>query len=665
MGALRAAPSSLRGRLAPLLSALLLTAMATSACSGDKTHGAAFEEPPREQRINATAPTSSATAPTASQSAAAPSLAPTDKAEAEMLEALEDGGAPEAEKDEDTIKVGVPYQQAQIFSGPASTRESRIGYARRGAKLAVVDLTPVEGRHCPDGWIKLKPSGYVCSKYVTKNLNDPQVRLGVKEPTVDEILPYKYARNAAHGTPLYRTVPSRDDIAYYEPYLNIKPSRPREEPTRASSAEASAPAKKTSKKAKKKKGKRAKTEQRDEVSSKSEELTAKRTDESKLTGAEATEASSDEQPTKAADEQPAERVANSDVAPAASIALPAPSASADVLASQTAAAVLGDLADAGAPDAAEDEASKPWFMRKYEAGKGPDIKLSDLTEGSDRVMVKRMARGFYLAFDRSFVMNNRTWYKTTEGLLAPADRVTMVKPNPFHGEEISEERAGNNVAFVLSKTASKYQLDDSRKSVKPSGMLKRYDRAFLTGETATVGTRVFRETLDGYWVRDNDVTITEPGPPPLSLKPGEKWVDVNLSRQTVVAFEGTRPVYATITSTGRKGADKAHDHRTPTGSWRVREKHIAAIMDGDGAAAGDLPYSIEDVPYVLYYHESYALHAAFWHDNFGRQQSHGCTNLAPLDAKRIFFWSEPQLPPGWHGMFSTPENPGTLIVVHD
>jgi hypothetical protein len=71
------------------------------------------------------------------------------------------------------------------------------------------------------------------------------------------------------------------------------------------------------------------------------------------------------------------------------------------------------------------------------------------------------------------------------------------------------------------------------------------------------------------------------------------------------------------------------------------------------------------VPYVQYFEGSYALHGAFWHDNFGRQQSHGCVNLAPLDAKRLFFWADPQIPKGWYGMQSQPDVPGSLVVVHD
>ena len=88
-------------------------------------------------------------------------------------------------------------------------------------------------------------------------------------------------------------------------------------------------------------------------------------------------------------------------------------------------------------------------------------------------------------------------------------------------------------------------------------------------------------------------------------------------------------------------------------------------MDGDGTAAGDLPYSIEDVPYVLYYHRAYALHGAFWHNNFGVQMSHGCVNLAPLDAKYLFFFADPVIPPGFHGVWATEAQPGTRIVVHD
>jgi lipoprotein-anchoring transpeptidase ErfK/SrfK len=160
-------------------------------------------------------------------------------------------------------------------------------------------------------------------------------------------------------------------------------------------------------------------------------------------------------------------------------------------------------------------------------------------------------------------------------------------------------------------------------------------------------------------------TMTEPGPLPDGIGPDEKWIDVNVTRQTLVMFEGNRPVFATLVSTGKKGATKKTDHSTVLGSFRIREKHVAATMDGDGALPGDAPYSIQDVPYVMYFKGSYALHGAFWHANFGNKMSHGCVNLSPLDSKRVFLWAEPNLPQGWHGAWASKDHPGSLVVVHE
>jgi lipoprotein-anchoring transpeptidase ErfK/SrfK len=82
--------------------------------------------------------------------------------------------------------------------------------------------------------------------------------------------------------------------------------------------------------------------------------------------------------------------------------------------------------------------------------------------------------------------------------------------------------------------------------------------------------------------------------------------------------------------------------------------------DPDGGAEA---YSIEDVPWTMYFHESYALHGAFWHNLFGRERSHGCVNLSPADARWLFFWAGPTLPSGWHGVRSTSDNPGTAVVI--
>ncbi|HEX7672087.1 MAG TPA: L,D-transpeptidase, partial [Polyangiaceae bacterium] len=70
---------------------------------------------------------------------------------------------------------------------------------------------------------------------------------------------------------------------------------------------------------------------------------------------------------------------------------------------------------------------------------------------------------------------------------------------------------------------------------------------------------------------------------------------------------------------------------------------------------------LRDVPYVQYFKEGYALHAAYWHDAFGTPRSHGCVNLSPLDARWLFSWTEPSVPSAWHGAMS---NHGTLVSIH-
>jgi lipoprotein-anchoring transpeptidase ErfK/SrfK len=625
-----------RSRAAGWLAGLLAAALGAGAVEGCARGEPPGAEPGRVAEVPA-ASVQIGAAPVAASGSAAGATRPAKKAP-------EGPAAP-------TTTLAVVGGMAQVFLGPAATKGGQIGYIRRGSKIKSSG-EPVKGPGCNEGWYKLEPVGYVCAKHTTADLESPQAK-GIKEPALEEILPYKYASNVAHGTPLYRTIPTQEEMAEYEPYLKL----PRHHQERTASADTakSEPTKKRSKKRR-----RNKKAQADQADSQPEGKDRPEADEKDPTDTSPSPAGSAATAAPAAASAPAAATATT-AAPAAASA----AGNSGSQASTVSTAEIEGAPDAGAPDAGDEDSTKPWWMRKYEPGKTPEITLADMNAGADKTLARRMAKGFYVAIDHTFFNNNRGWHKTTAGLIAPSDRLAIVKPNPFHGQEIDEAHAANALAFILIKQATKVTLEGDKKTPKPAGTMDRYERAFLTGKTETVGQKLYRETTDGYWLRDSDIAYTQPGPPPAGIGPGEKWVDVNLARQTIVAFEGTHPVFATLVSTGRKGKDKAHDHQTPHGTWRVREKHIAATMDGDGAAAGDMPYSIEDVPYVMYFHESYALHGAFWHDNFGRQQSHGCVNLAPLDAKRIFFWSDPQIPAGWHGMNSSPDMPGTTVVVHD
>ena len=68
--------------------------------------------------------------------------------------------------------------------------------------------------------------------------------------------------------------------------------------------------------------------------------------------------------------------------------------------------------------------------------------------------------------------------------------------------------------------------------------------------------------------------------------------------------------------------------------------------------------------YTQVFYEDYALHGAYWHDDFGDRKSAGCVNLSPIDSKWLFDWSEPKVPTDWHVKKIEPGDDATVVVIH-
>lgn len=300
----------------------------------------------------------------------------------------------------------------------------------------------------------------------------------------------------------------------------------------------------------------------------------------------------------------------------------------------------------------------------------PSVRFDDLKGDSDLV-AQRMLKGFYLSLDRKIDGRSGVFWHTMSGFLAPKDHLIVHEAKTeFEGvvlDGASSIKPGTEprklpLAFVVGTKARQCELDLENKDVKRGDKIDRFSILNLTGKRQAIADRVYHETDKGFWVRDIDVAVVALPKVPSDVAKAERWVDVDLGSQALVAFEGDKAVYATIVSTGRRSSDPEKDHRTVEGSFRIREKHVSTTMDDDGASDGT--YRIEDVPWVMYFEKSFALHGAFWHSSFGRERSHGCVNLTPHDARHIFGWAGPTLPEGWHGVRATKENPGTRIIVH-
>jgi LysM repeat protein len=118
--------------------------------------------------------------------------------------------------------------------------------------------------------------------------------------------------------------------------------------------------------------------------------------------------------------------------------------------------------------------------------------------------------------------------------------------------------------------------------------------------------------------------------PPTRPTGPERWIDVDLTHQTLTAFEGQGPVYRTRVSSGLP------QYPTVVGTFQIYVKYESADMEGGSGADA---YYLPAVPYVMYFHGNYGLHGTYWHNNFGRPMSHGCVNLSTPDAQWLFNWA--------------------------
>jgi hypothetical protein len=279
--------------------------------------------------------------------------------------------------------------------------------------------------------------------------------------------------------------------------------------------------------------------------------------------------------------------------------------------------------------------------------------------GND-LLVRVLLPGFYVSLDRSFEKDGIRYWRTQQHGFVPEKRLRRKSGSDYAGQALGDGPWDLPVAVTRAEVTPVFEADGE----KPRALGERLERRswLPVASRQLLGRQSFVHLGQGRLVRARDVLVVEPSLPPAEVGEGERWIDVDLEQQLLVAYDWKRPRYVTLLSSGRRQAQPERDHRTPTGLYRIRAKHLTATMDGD--EPGEPPYSLEDVPYVMYFEGAYAFHAAFWHDRFGEPRSHGCINLAPRDAKWLYDWAGPDLPEPWHGGYASDDNPGTWVWIH-
>jgi lipoprotein-anchoring transpeptidase ErfK/SrfK len=282
-------------------------------------------------------------------------------------------------------------------------------------------------------------------------------------------------------------------------------------------------------------------------------------------------------------------------------------------------------------------------------------------------------------------------------------------------------------AWVIKRGATTWRLIHGQDEARPAEEVPRRAIVPLSGQARIKAGKRFYQTLKDKtrWLRAGDLGIvTPPQEWPAVAAKGEKWIDISIAQQTLVLYEGKRPWYATLISSGRdRYGDPKDSLATPMGEFRLKSKHIAAAMDSEENSTvaggnkgrkqyldpearstierlkkaveagkqlndqdrrrwinvekgrhpeygvtmrrGSANFELRDVPWIQYFASGYALHGAYWHDDWGKLKSGGCVNVSPIDGKWLYEFTEPSVPEGWHGVRWLPhEGPATLFVVH-
>lgn len=298
----------------------------------------------------------------------------------------------------------------------------------------------------------------------------------------------------------------------------------------------------------------------------------------------------------------------------------------------------------------------PWFFQggrkipNISAFKAPDY----------AIITDRVPRHAGIALIGTFMGDDRRFALTTDARLVPTSKLKPALASTFHGVDIEGGKWHLPVGFVRKEDAQKY--DVSERSLKKTGPLELHIAVQLTGKSTKIGDARLVEAADGSWIKDDDLAIAvKSSELPSFAATTKKWIDISILGQTLVLYEGTKPVYVTAVSTGRDGlGDPKTTFSTVRGTFKIREKHVTTTMDSHEVGN---KFELRDVPWVEYFEKGYAIHAAPWHDAYGNPRSHGCINLSPIDARRVFMFTDPPLPADWHGVWAN-ESTGEGTVVH-
>jgi len=242
--------------------------------------------------------------------------------------------------------------------------------------------------------------------------------------------------------------------------------------------------------------------------------------------------------------------------------------------------------------------------------------------------LRRFETGYdYVSLLGQVQVAGHNFYQINRGEFMPAEDLQLVQPSSFQGRFLSNTPAAP-VGWVISNV----QLSTVPGQPPPADAphAGRY-QSFDVLATQHVGYWNWYLIGPNQWIEQRNVALVQPGPPGGAAG---TVIAVDTYEQSLGVYVDGRLIYATLVSSG------SSYFPTRPGTFQVWAKLDAGRMSGSYMADRHDYYFLEDVPWILYYDGDRALHGAYWHDNFGLRSSHGCVNLAPLDARWLFNFAQ-------------------------
>lgn len=559
-----------------------------------------------------------------------------------------DHGELDTQTPKDSPQIGSLVIAATVYKLP-DVGSRKLGYIRLGSTVAR-DPEPVSGKGCKGEWYRVYPMGHVCTDEASVDMQAPLLRAASRRPALDKPMPYKYGFVRA-TSPQYLKVPSRAE------------------------------------------------------QEKSEFKLMEHLDWFKQNRAEV------QKVILGANDVPLD--ARGAALPGGKIP-PGFRPSTELSENEL-------FGGQGADD------PLPWWLQN-----GRQIpNVSGYAVPEYAIFADRVRRKTGLSLVGAFNTENnglsRRFAVTVDMRLVPTTKLKPDTGSPFHGVTLSDKLT-LPVGWVNTPDARTFKLIKGKDEARADEALPFRAVVPLSGKARIKAGERFYQTLKDktVWIKAKDLAVAEkPSTLPAAAEKGEKWIDIAITQQAIVLYEGKKPVYATLVSTGRdRLGDPKTTLSTPRGSFRMTSKHIAAAMDSEenssvsggsrahaapssGASAatierlkaaeakgaklseddarrlanikkgrdpeygitmrrGASDFELRDVPWIQYFAAGYALHGAYWHDVFGTARSHGCINLAPIDARYVFLWTDPPVPAGWHGInVGSDMGEGTAVEIRE